>query len=231
MSRFQKQNILPGFGKQAQKKLNESSVLLVGAGGLGCPALLYLAAAGIGKIGVADGDVIEESNLSRQVLYGENDIGKMKADIACKCINEKYSDVNTEPFNYRINTINVEEVIRPYFLVLDCTDNEETRYLLDEACAKQGKALVYGAVHRYQGQVSVFRYNNGAGYRDWFPETEVNENGSCTNDGVWSILPGQVGLMMATEAVKIISGCGLPLSDKLWVYDALSGESSVHLLR
>ncbi len=226
MTRFDRQINLRGFGPEGQEKLVQSSVLVIGAGGLGCPALLYLAAAGVGKIGIYDGDMVNVSNLNRQILYGEKDTGKSKAVLASEIIRKKYSDITVEYYNKFIDTTNALEVISQYHVVLDCCDNFSTRYLINDACVLLKKPLVYGAIYQYEGQVSVFnvRDENGIAhnYRDLFPiPPETAQIPNCNDTGVLGVLPGIIGTMQATETIKLITGIGKILCGKILYYNLL----------
>lgn len=221
MSRFDRQHILPEIGAEGQKKLKDARILVVGAGGLGCPALLYLAAAGVGSIGIADGDSISESNLNRQTLFGQQDIGKPKAETAARLLNEKYPDVNIEVFNEYLNQENILNILENYDLVLDGSDNFGTRYMVNDACVLGGKPLVMGAIYQYEGQVTVFNYGEEpVNYRDLYPVPPgVNEIPNCSETGVLGVLPGIIGTLQAAEAIKIICGLGRVLTNKVLFYD------------
>ncbi len=221
-SHYQRHLILPGFGLEAQEKLKNFSVLVIGAGGLGCPVLMYLAAAGIGRIGIIDNDVVSQSNLHRQVLFGKSDIGKPKAKIAANRLQDNNPYIVIEPILQYLSKENALEVIKKYDLVVDGSDNFSTRYLANDACVMLGKPLVSGAIFTYEGQVSVFNYKNGPTYRCLFPEPpSAGEMPNCAEIGVLGVLPGVVGSIMATEAIKIAAEIGETLSGKLLVYDAI----------
>ncbi len=220
MDRFERQIKLNDFGAAAQQKLIDSKVLVVGAGGLGCPALQYLAAAGVGTLGIADGDSVMLSNLNRQVIFGEGDVGKNKALVAAKYIRDKYKDslLNVYPFTL-VNT-NTLNVISRYDLIIDATDNFQTRYMLNDACVLLNKPLVYGAIYQYEGQVAVFNLSTqnsrSANYRNLFPQPPgINEVRDCNNTGVLGVLPGIIGVMMASEAIKVITNYATPLINKM----------------
>lgn len=226
MHRFERQINLQGFGTEGQYKLSRSSALVIGAGGLGCPALIYLAAAGVGKIGIADGDTISISNLNRQVLYGEKDEGKKKAAVAGSVLREKYSDIEIEIFPDYLNTENSLGLLSKYDVILDCTDNFSARYMISDACVLLNKPLVYGGIFAYEGQVSFFNLSNERGerfnYRDLFavpPESSQIPN--CDETGVLGVLPGIIGTLQATEAIKYLSETGTVLSGKILFYNLL----------
>lgn len=227
MNRFERQIILPGLGIDGQAKLRNSSVLVIGAGGLGCPILLYLAAAGVGKIGVADGDKVALSNLNRQVLFGEKDLGKNKAETAVRYFREKYSDIKWEVYPEFIAVENAQEMISGYDLVIDGSDNFPTRYLVNDACVLLGKPLVFGAIYQHEGQVSVFNLDeNSCNYRDVYPKMpSAAEIPNCADTGVIGVLPGIIGNLMALEAIKVLSGFGKPLKDRVLFFNSLSSQT------
>lgn len=223
--RYSRHLILEEFGLEAQEKLKGAKVLVVGAGGLGCPALLYLCAAGVGTIGIIDHDIVSLSNLQRQVMYGSGDVGKLKVEVAKEVIGQKNPNVEVRTYSERITSQNALEILREYDLVLDGTDNFATRYLLNDACVILKKPLVYGAIFKFEGQVSVFNLNDGPTYRCLFPEAPAaGEIPSCSEIGVLGVLPGIVGTWQAAEAIKIISGVGEPLSGKLLSFSLLTNE-------
>ena len=221
MSRFERQTILPEFGQEGQQKLKAARVLVVGAGGLGCPALLHLAAAGVGTLGIADGDNISESNLNRQTLFGQQHIGKPKAETAAELLKEKYPDVTLNVIPQFLNNSNALEIINSYDLVLDGSDNFGTRYMINDACVLLKKPLVMGAIYQYEGQVTVLNYGeNPVSYRDLYPNPpQSHEIPNCNETGVLGVLPGLIGTLQATEAIKIISGIGKVLTNKILFYN------------
>ena len=227
MDRFERQVILPGFGYDGQAKLRQASVLVIGAGGLGCPVLLYLAAAGLGKIGVVDGDLVALSNLNRQVLFGEKDLRKNKAETAVRYLEEKYSDIQFEVFPEFITVENAQELILGYDLVIDGTDNFPTRYLVNDACVLLEKPLVFGAIYQHEGQVAVFNYGpNSCNYRDLYPQMPAaSEIPNCSETGVLGVLPGIIGNLMALEAIKVLSGFGKPLVNKVLFFNSLNSQT------
>lgn len=235
LERFARQIALPNFGKKGQEKLQNASVLVVGAGGLGCPALQYLAAAGVGRIGIADGDGVEVSNLHRQILFSENDIGKSKAEQAAAAIQKLNPQAKIEAYPQHLTSRNALEIIDLYDLVLDGSDNFPTRYLVNDACLLAAKPLVFGSVFRFEGQVAVFNLeqadgSRSANYRDIFPAPPPPDLvPDCAIGGVLGVLPGIVGSMMASEAIKILAGIGQPLMGRLLLFDAL--DFSVQILK
>lgn len=226
--RYHRQILLKEFGEEAQKKLLAAKVLVIGAGGLGCPALLYLAAAGVGTIGIVDFDVVDVANLHRQIIYCVSDIGKQKVDVSAKRLNDLNPEIETIKFNVNLRADNAFEIISKFDLVIDGSDNFPTRYLVNDVCLILDKPLVYGSVLRFEGQVGVFNLkdeetNVKANYRDLFPEPpEAGSTFSCNEAGVLGVLPGIIGTMQATEAIKIIAGIGKPLCNRIISYNALS---------
>ena len=223
-SRFERQVNLNGFGEEAQRKLRQSSVLVIGVGGLGCPALQYLSAAGFGRVGLADGDRVEISNLNRQILFSEGDLGKPKATTASRQLSHIYPDSSFIAFDEFIRTKNVVPILSGFDIILDGSDNFETRYLINDACALLGKALVFGAVHQSEGQISVFHHADEKGrifnYRDLHPDPPSSDQiPNCQQNGVLGVLPGTLGVMMATEAIKIATGYGRTLAGKMLYYN------------
>jgi molybdopterin/thiamine biosynthesis adenylyltransferase/rhodanese-related sulfurtransferase len=228
MNRFERQVILPGFGWESQKKLQKSSILVIGSGGLGCPALLYLAAAGIGKIGIVDGDIVSVSNLNRQILFGESDLGKSKAERAGELLRQKYDDLEVEVFNEFITTSNALEILSQYELILDGTDNFETRYLVNDAAFLLQKPLIFGAIYANEGQILVFNSSKkgGTNYRDLYPDPpSALEIPNCNQTGVLGVLPGMIGIMMATEAIKFLTGYAPTLENKILFFNGLTYQT------
>jgi len=228
--RFQRQVILKGFGEPAQLKLQEARVLVVGAGGLGCPMLQYLAAAGVGHIGIVDGDRVMINNLHRQVLYAPKDEGRSKAEIAATRVREMNPDCEVKAYPVRMSQINALDIMSRYDIVADCTDNFATRYMINDACVLKGLPLAYASVSRFEGQVSLFNVKQPNGkmsghYRDLFPTAPMaGEVPDCAEAGVLGVLPGIIGTMQATEIIKLITGLGEPLVDRLLTYDALNNR-------
>ncbi len=226
--RYQRHYVLPDFGTEGQLKLKNSSILVVGAGGLGSPVLLYLAAAGVGKIGIIDSDKLEVSNLQRQVLFNSDDIGKSKALTASEKIKKLNPYVQVTPYNEKLSTSNALEIISNYDLIIDGTDNFPTRYLINDACSIKGKPFVYGSIFRYEGQVAVFNFEGGVTYRDLFPEPPEPESvPNCETGGVLGVLPGIIGSIQANEAIKILTGVGEPLAGRLLIINSLNLESRI----
>jgi len=221
--RYQRQLIIPSIGEAGQKKLNNAKVLVAGAGGLGSPLLYYLAAAGVGVIGVADPDLVDLSNLQRQILYSTGDIGRQKAEAAVEKLAALNPGIELRAYPFRLTEKNIDEILSGYDFLVDCTDNFHARYLLSDATLKAGKPMVYGAVFQFFGQVSVFNYRNGPSYRTLFPEEMNMPEGPETDPpGVIGALPGIIGSFEACEAIKIILGSGDVLSGKLLQIDALN---------
>ncbi|MEH2389371.1 MAG: molybdopterin-synthase adenylyltransferase MoeB [Nostoc sp.] len=220
--RYSRHLILPEVGLEGQKRLKAASVLCIGTGGLGSPLLLYLAAAGIGRIGIVDFDVVDTSNLQRQVIHGTSWVGKPKIESAKNRIHEINPYCQVDLYETRLSSENALEILQPYDIVVDGTDNFPTRYLVNDACVLLNKPNVYGSILRFEGQASVFNYQGGPNYRDLFPEPPPpGMVPSCAEGGVLGILPGIIGLIQATETVKIILGQGNTLSGRLLLYNAL----------
>ena len=225
--RYHRQTVLPGFGEEGQQKLLRAKVFVVGAGGLGCPALQYLTAAGVGTIGIADDDSVALNNLHRQVLYSVNDIGLAKAERAADILRQLNNEITIIPYKERITTQNALALFEFFDIIIDGTDNFAARYLINDACVLLKKPLVYGAVSRFEGQVSVFKNesDNDVNYRDIFPDVpKENEIPNCAEAGVLGVLPGIIGTMMANEAIKIITGVGASLANQLLTYNALTND-------
>jgi adenylyltransferase/sulfurtransferase len=220
--RYSRHLILPEVGVAGQKRLKAASVLCIGTGGLGSPLLLYLAAAGIGRIGIVDFDVVDNSNLQRQVIHGTSWVGKPKIESAKNRIHEINPFCQVDLYNTRISSENALELIEPYDIVVDGTDNFPTRYLVNDACVLLNKPNVYGSIFRFEGQATVFNYQEGPNYRDLYPEPPPpGMVPSCAEGGVLGILPGIIGVIQATETVKIILGQGTTLSGRLLLFNAL----------
>ena len=224
--RYDRHIRLPELGLKGQEAFGMFSVLVIGAGGLGCPALQYLAAAGIGKIGVVDMDMVDESNLQRQVLFGTEDLGKNKADCAIQKISRLNPHIKTASYPLRITEKNASEIISGYDAVMDGSDNFQTRYLVSDVCVILNKPLISGSVHKFEGQLSVFNYQGGPTYRCLYPA--AGNLPSCSEAGILGVLTGTIGCMMATELLKIASGLGEVLSGKLLVYNALDASSRIY---
>lgn len=211
-----------------QLLLKNAKVLVVGTGGLGCPVLQYLTAAGVGKIGILDFDVVDESNLQRQVLFDTNDIGDYKADVAAKKLSLQNPHVQFDIINQKIDSNNAVEIVEPYDIIVDGSDNFQTRYLMNDISVLLNKVLVHGSIFKFDGQVSVFNLNGGPTYRCLFPSPPVAGSvPSCSQIGVIGVLPGIIGSLMAAEVIKVITGIGEPLTGKLLTFDALTMTSQV----
>jgi adenylyltransferase/sulfurtransferase len=222
VARFSRHLILPEVGMEGQKRLKAASVLCVGTGGLGSPLLLYLAAAGVGRLGIVDFDVVDTSNLQRQVIHGSSWVGKPKIESAKHRILEINPHCQVDLYETALTSENALAIIEPYDLVCDGTDNFPTRYLVNDACVLLDKPNVYGSIFRFEGQATVFNYQGGPNYRDLFPEPPPpGMVPSCAEGGVVGVLPGIIGVIQATEAVKIITGIGTTLSGRLLLFDAL----------
>lgn len=227
--RYNRQIILNGFGEAAQLKLSGAKVLVIGAGGLGCPALQYLVAAGLGHIGIVDDDIIALSNLHRQILFSTADLHKLKVDIAAKRLQEMNPGTEIIPYPLRLEKSNILDILEGYDLILDGTDNFQSRYLINDACALLGKPVIFAAVSGYEGQLAIFNMRDEehqcANYRDLFPiPPEPGEIPNCAEGGVLGVLPGIIGTMAAAEIIKLITGIGKPLINKLLYYNLLNNE-------
>ncbi|MCB9461869.1 MAG: molybdopterin-synthase adenylyltransferase MoeB [Anaerolineaceae bacterium] len=223
--RYSRHIIMPEVGIHGQEKLKAASVLLIGTGGLGSPTALYLAAAGIGRMGLVDYDVVDESNLQRQVIHGTSTVGIRKVDSAEKRLRDLNPDIQIDKYNVPLTSENAVELFEPYDVIIDGTDNFPTRYLVNDACVKLGKPNVYGSIFRFEGQLSVFYAEEGPCYRCMFPEPPPpGLVPSCAEGGVLGILPGTIGTMQATEAIKLILGIGEPMIGRMLLYDALNME-------
>jgi len=224
-NRYQRQLQLTGFGKEAQKKLAMAKVLVIGAGGLGCPALQYLAGAGVGTLGIVDFDTVSLSNLHRQTLYATEDVGKLKVEVATKKLKALNPEIEIVPYIVQLNNQNALEILKSYDIIIDGSDNFSTRYLVNDACVLLDKHLIYGAVMRFEGQVGVFnleRNNLKTNYRDLFPTPpDAASAPSCNDVGVLGVLPGIIGTWQASEALKIITGIGMHLANKLLTINLL----------
>jgi len=228
--RYQRQLILKGFGAEAQQKLLSASVLVIGAGGLGCPVLQYLVAAGVGSIGIIDDDVVDLSNLHRQVLYNVQMIGRPKADCAVEVLQQLNPQTRFNIYNERLTNKNAAAILSAFDVIIDGSDNFATCYLVNDACVLLNKPLIYGAISQYEGQVAVFNVlqNNerSANYRDLFPHPpKEGEVLNCAEAGVLGILPGIIGTMMANETLKLIAGTGKLLANRLLTYNTLNNQT------
>ncbi len=222
LRRYSRHTLLPEFGLAGQEKLRAARVLMVGLGGLGSPAAMYLAAAGVGTLGLVEFDVVDESNLQRQVIHGTPDIGRAKLASAMDRLREINPHVQLEPHAAAFDVSNALALVRAYDLVVDGTDNFSTRYLVNDACVMTGTPNVYGSVFRFEGQAAIFAAKNGPCYRCLHPEPPpAGLIPSCAEAGVLGVLPGLIGMIQATEAIKLITGIGDPLIGRFLIYDAL----------
>lgn len=219
--RYKKQIMLPEIGLSGQAKLKKAKILVVGAGGLGCPVLQYLTVAGAGHVSIAEFDMVDESNLQRQVLYGSDDVGKLKSIIAKSRLNHLNSLVETDVINLRLDASNALGILNDFDVVVDATDNFEARYIINDACVILNKPMVHGAIYKYEGVVSVFNYKGGATYRCFNPKTPGSErkNPKPAEVGLFGVLPGITGTFMANEVIKIITEAGDVLSGKILLFN------------
>lgn len=237
IERYSRHLILPEFNIAGQRKLKNSKVLIVGAGGLGCPMLQYLAAAGVGTIGIVDFDVVDKSNLQRQILFTVDDVGKPKATVAAKKLAKLNPEINISSINEKLTSENALEIIKNYDLVADGTDNFPTRYLVNDACVILKKPNVHGSIYRFEGQVSVFNFqfddgSAGPQYRDIFPSPPPpGLVPNCAEGGVLGVLPGIIGTFQASEIIKVLTGIGEPLVGRLFFLDALTFETRTMKIR
>jgi sulfur-carrier protein adenylyltransferase/sulfurtransferase len=228
--RYSRQIRLPGFGMPGQQKLDDAKVLVIGAGGLGCAVLQYLAAAGVGIIGIVDDDLVTVSNLQRQVLYSVRDIAQLKAEKAAQVLSQLNTEISLHVYTERLNTQNALEILAGYDVIIDCTDNFPTRYLVNDACVLLNKPLIFGAVSQFEGQLAIFNAGRNdevsVNYRDLFPvPPKDGEIPNCAEEGVLGVLPGIIGTMQANEAIKLITGIGEPLINRLYTYNALTNQT------
>lgn len=230
--RYQRQMILEGFGAEAQQQLLDAKILVVGAGGLGCPLLQYLVAAGAGTIGIVDDDVVSISNLQRQVLFSADEIGLAKVICAERRLKQLNPHVQIKVYNQRVTTANAVDLFSAYDIIADGSDNFATRYLINDACVLLNKTLVHGAVSKFEGQLAVFNAVTGnelrsANYRDLFPQPPGEDILNCEEAGVLGVTPGIIGTMMALEIIKLVTGLGKPLVNQLLTYNVLSHQSYI----
>ncbi|MGA1226002.1 MAG: molybdopterin-synthase adenylyltransferase MoeB [Tamlana sp.] len=227
MDRYNRHIILSKIGQAGQDKLSKAKVLVVGAGGLGCPILQYIAAAGVGTLGIIDFDVVEKSNLQRQILFGTSSLGQNKALAAKKRLEDLNNEIKINAYSEPLTYQNAIDLFEEYDVIVDGTDNFETRYLINDACIIINKPSVFGAIYKFEGQVSVFNYQNGPSYRCLFPNPPKKDAvPNCSDIGVLGVLPGIIGNMQANEVLKIILGIGQVLSGKLLFYNALTSQTS-----
>src|SRR5216117_688538 len=223
--RYSRHLILPDVGVPGQEKLKAARVLLIGAGGLGSPAALYLAAAGVGTLGIVDSDVVDATNLQRQILHTTERIGEPKTDSARQTLEALNPDVKIVGYQERLTSENIDRILSDYDVVVDGADNFPTRYLLNDASVKHDKPVVHGSIYRFEGQVTVFKPHEGPCYRCLFPTPPPPELApSCAEGGVLGVLPGVIGSLQANEALKLALGIGEPLVGRLLLFDALSAE-------
>ena len=226
--RYNRQMLMPEFGIDGQVKLKNAKILVIGCGGLGSPILLYLTAAGIGTLGIVENDKIDITNLQRQILYATSSVGQAKISETTNRLRALNPLVKINQYPTLLSTDNALEIIKDYDIVIDGTDNFPTRYLVNDACVMLNKPFVYGAIHRFEGQVAVFNHRNSATYRDLFPTPPPTEQApNCAEAGVLGVLPGIIGSIQALEAIKVITSIGEPLSGKLFVIDTLSMQSRI----
>ncbi|WP_420577239.1 ThiF family adenylyltransferase [Ekhidna sp.] len=228
-NRYDRQMKLPEIGVAGQEKLQKASILIVGVGGLGCPAAQYLTAAGVGRIGLLDHDQVDITNLHRQVLFSEKNVGQPKAEVAKAVLSKRNSDVSFDVHVKRLDETNAMDLLKDYDIILDGTDNFQTKYLINDACVLLDKPFVGASIYKYQGQLAVFNYQNGPTYRCLYPKHNFKDNNNCEDTGVLGVLPGVMGVMQATEALKMVLGIGNVLSGTLKLVDTLS--SSDQLIR
>jgi len=225
ISRYSRHLLLDKVGVAGQLKLKQAKVLVIGAGGLGCPVLQYLGAAGVGEIGIIDFDIIDESNLQRQILFGIDDIGKSKSETAKLKLEAQNPLITVVAYDFELTNKNAIELFNQYDIIVDGTDNFSTRYLVNDACVLVNKPLIYGAIHKFEGQVSVFNYDNGPTYRCLFPNPpELGVMPSCSEVGVIGVLPGIIGVQQANEVLKIILEIGKVMSGELLIYNSLDSS-------
>ena len=223
--RYSRHTMLPEVGEKGQVKLLESKVLCIGAGGLGAPSSVYLAAAGVGTLGIVDDDVVDASNLQRQIVHSLDRVGEPKAESAAKTLQGLNPDVKVNRHQLRLTSDNVLEVLKDYDLVVDGADNFQTRYLLNDAALKLGKPVIHASIYRFEGQLTAFSAEGGPCYRCLYPEPPPpDEAPSCQEAGVFGVLPGMLGVLQANEAVKMILGIGKPMTGRLLMYDALGAK-------
>jgi len=222
IKRYSRHLLLDKVGEKGQLKLKQAKVLVIGAGGLGCPVLQYLGAAGVGEIGIVDFDVIDESNLQRQILFGVSDIGKSKSETAKIKLEAQNPLIKIVAYNFELTNKNAVELFEKYDIVVDGTDNFSTRYMVNDGCVLANRPLVYGAIHKFEGQVSVFNYEKGPTYRCLFPNPpELGAMPSCSEVGVIGVLPGVIGTQQANEVLKMILNVGKVMSGELLIYNSL----------
>lgn len=222
--RYQRHISLSQIGKEGQEKLKAAKVLVIGAGGLGCPVLQYLTSAGVDTIGIVDFDRVSLSNLQRQILFNDQDIGNLKVESAISHLEKLNPYTKFQSYPTKLETSNSEEIVQQYDLVIDCTDSIPTRYIINDASIRTNVPMIYGSIHAFEGQVSVFNYKGNASYRCVFPEGNSLTSATCNDTGVLGVLSGMIGTMQANEALKILLNIGKPLVNKLLVFNALDNS-------
>ncbi len=226
LRRYSRHLLIPEVGVQGQRRLQETRALCIGAGGLGAPVLSYLAAAGVGRIGIMDADVVDETNLQRQVLFATSDIGRVKVEVAAERLRAMNPLISVDPMAVEFDERNGRELVRLYDVILDCTDRFESRYLINDACVLEQKPDVYSSIFRFDGQVSVFGFQGGPCYRCLFPEAPpAHSVPTCAEGGVLGVLAGMVGSFAANEALKLLLGIGEPLAARMLLVDASVGAT------
>lgn len=225
--RYSRHTMLPQIGEEGQQKLHDASVLLVGVGGLGSPIALYLAAAGVGRMGLVDADVVSLSNLQRQVLYREYDVDKPKVECAKSRLMELNSKIKIDTYPTRFDHSNAYELVSKYDIVVDGCDNFATRYLIDDVCAELKRPYVYGSIGEFHGQVSLFNFEEGMRYETLYPDRECLIGQPHKTMGVMGVVPGIVGCMEAAEVIKVVTGCGKTLRNRLYTIDVLTMQSDI----
>jgi sulfur-carrier protein adenylyltransferase/sulfurtransferase len=221
--RFSRQILLPEIGEKGQTAIKAGKVLVVGAGGLGCPVLQYLTSAGTGSVGIVEFDQVNETNIHRQILYGHMDIGKLKSIIAKNILEKKTDLTSIEIYNVPLTSANAERIFEPWDIIIDATDNYETRYIIDEVCNYSGKPMIHGAIYGHEGQVSVFNYQGGPSYSSYNPPGKSGiRNPVPSETGLLGVLPGVTGTLMASEAIKIMTGAGDLLSGKILIFNIMT---------
>jgi sulfur-carrier protein adenylyltransferase/sulfurtransferase len=227
--RYSKQIMIPEIGIKGQEKLKQAKVLVIGAGGLGCPVLQYLTAAGVGKIGIAEFDMVDETNLQRQVLYGTTDVGKLKSIIAKSRLEYLNSLIELEVYNLRCDASNSLGILKKYDVIVDATDNFDTRYIINDACVILGKPMVHGAIYKYEGVISVFNYKGGPTYRCYNPKAKNADfkNPLPIGVGLFGVLPGIIGTYLANEVIKVITETGDILSGKVLLINTLTNTFNI----
>jgi len=230
--RYNRQIMIPDIGIQGQEKLKQAKVLVVGAGGLGCPVLQYLTAVGVGKIAIVEFDMVDETNLQRQVLYGSDDVGKLKSIIAKNRLEHFNSLVQFELFNLRLDASNSLNILKNFDVIVDATDNLEARYVINDSCVILGKPMVHGSIYKYEGVVSVFNYKGGPTYRCYNPSSSDKDfkNPKPAQVGLLGVLPGIAGTYMANEVIKIITETGSILSGKILVINIFSNFFNIYTI-